>query len=325
MALVDYRSDRTLQDAALSARTRDDYTNDLFVYISWARSRGHIIRSLDDLDLSVSAYFNATFRAKAGVGKGAASNVISALKYYLPHAKTAFPHAQQALNGWSRARPKKSYPPLTWSLTVAIAVQMVRTGRSDMGVATLLAFDSLLRVSEFTALQRDDIVFGDRFDSRVDGLYSQSGARIRKAKTGTEQWIQIINNDVLALLRQHAFTRRAGQKLFGFSADQYRSMFKRVCAELGLPLSFVPHSLRHGGGTFLFLMGMPIDNIMIRGRWAEKKSARIYNQSGRALLLSLTIPRTIALAGRLLSKHILLAFAEAQAWARGAHRHDEFV
>jgi integrase len=271
---------------------------------------------LEELDHSVAAYFNASYAARGGVGKGAASHCLNGLRFYLPFAKGSFPHAQQALDGWNKSRPKKSYPPLTWSLTVAIAVQMARHGRGDMGVATLLAFDALMRVTELTSLMREDLVFGDQFDARVDDLYRQSGARIRKAKTGTEQWCEILRPTVRNILRQYASTRFPGQSLFGFSSAEYRRFFKRICAELGLSPTYVPHSLRHGGATLLFLLGVHMDRILIRGRWSERKSARIYIQRGRALLLAMSVPIDVARAGQFLAKHLIRAFAEATGWVR---------
>jgi len=224
--------------------------------------------------------------------------------------------AAQALKGWRKARPTQSYPPLTWACTVAIAVQMARHGREDMGLACLLAFDSLLRIGEVSRLFREDIVLGDCFDPRVDEAYRGSGMRIRTAKTGKEQWADIISPAVRVLLRQHIMSCPPRSKLFTFTSDQFRRLFDCVCGELRLPAAYVPHSLRHGGATLLFLLGVPIDKILIRGRWAERKSARVYIQSGRALLLAREVPIAVAMAGRVLSHDIPRAFAEARVWVR---------
>jgi len=39
-----------------------------------------------------------------------------------------------------------------------------------------------------------------------------------------------------------------------------------VCRELGLSAAYVPHSLRHGGATRLHMAGVPLDDILMRGR-----------------------------------------------------------
>ena len=54
------------------------------------------------------------------------------------------------------------------------------------------------------------------------------------------------------------------------------------------------HSLRHGGATSLQVRGMSIADIILRGRWVSTKSATLYVQSGRALLLSVSVPKVVS-------------------------------
>ena len=77
--------------------------------------------------------------------------------------------------------------------------------------------------------------------------------------------------------------------MFPFSPQLVRKVFKAVILKLDLPSSFVPHSLRHGGATRMHLQGFSVEDIMLRGRWAASKSARIYIQTGKALLLDLRV------------------------------------
>ena len=51
---------------------------------------------------------------------------------------------------------------------------------------------------------------------------------------------------------------------------------------------------------------------MMRGRWESVKSARRYIQAGRALLLSLHVPRNIAYLGRLFVSDVVLALSLTQ-------------
>jgi hypothetical protein len=95
--------------------------------------------------------------------------------------------------------------------------------------------------------------------------------------------------------------------LFPFTANQYRSCFKQVCSQLNLSSSYVPHSLRHGGATRWHLLGNSIEDILMRGRWSSTKSARRYIQAGRAMLLTVEIPSSLASKAQLLSQHLLLS------------------
>lgn len=308
----DCSSRSLLQSQAVKQQTLRRYADDVSDFVKWATQRRLVVDTEIDLDYSLASYFNFLFVDRGGVGKGAASNVYNGVRFFLPEFELKLGAAAQALKGWRKAMPTRSFPPLTWSCTVAIAVQMVRHGRLDMGIATLLAFDSLLRIGDVVGLFKEDVLFGNGVDARVDARYKGTGVRIRTAKTGNEQWADVDNADVRVLLEAHAKTRPARSKLFSFTAAQFRRLFKIVCSELGLPSSIVPHSLRHGGATLLFLLGVPMDVILVRGRWAEHKSARRYIQSGRSLLLAMSIPRDIALAGQLLAKNIPRSFAEAQ-------------
>ena len=46
---------------------------------------------------------------------------------------------------------------------------------------------------------------------------------------------------------------------------------------------------------------------MMRGRWASNKSARMYVQTGRALLLTQSIPSSVLATARVLSQDVQLS------------------
>lgn len=296
----------------MAEKSRKRYATEVLRYTEWARERKHSATSLVDLDESLAAYLNVTFVAKAGVGKDSAAMLLSAIPYFVPRAKGKLPNAHQALRGWRAIKPTLSWPPLTWTLSVAIAVQMVRLGRRDMAIAALLSFDSMLRVGELTRLKVGDIVFAGREDPRFDPDLPTSGMRIRRAKTGREQYTTIDILEVRQLLEEHVRDRDRRAALFDFNSAQFRQFFERVCDQLGLPPVYVPHSFRHGGATRMHLLGKPMDSVMIKGRWSERKSARRYIQSGRALLASIRIPPDVYRAGRIFCRDVIRAFRLAQ-------------
>ena len=61
-------------------------------------------------------------------------------------------------------------------------------------------------------------------------------------------------------------------------------------------LRFVWHSLRHGGASRTYLRGgaVVLPDLLVRGRWAVESSGRHYIQSGRQLLLSMSLPNSVA-------------------------------
>ena len=131
--------------------------------------------------------------------------------------------------------------------------------------------------------------------------------RIRKAKTGRNQWVMIRDKQVASLVtkRVKAMRGRSGKtRIFPFSPEIFRKKFKGACAALGLSEKYVPHSLRHGGATHDFLAGKSVDYVVLRGRWAEIKSARRYIQQGRALLMAVKVPRRVAKLARKIAPQV---------------------
>jgi hypothetical protein len=243
-----------------------------------------------------------------GSGRGEANNAVFGLIMLRPRLKTMLPLSRQALKGWQKEHPGKSWPPLSWYLTVLIAIQMARGGQHDMAVATLVMFDALLRITEAVHLTRADVAVEG--DLRLSGVFrGKMGLRLAKAKTGKNQWAEIFNPDVRKLLMTRLVKcGNATDRVFGFSATNYRLVFKSVMLSLGLK-GYVPHSLRHGGATHLHMLDWSVDDILIRGRWVAHKSARIYIQSGRALLLQVNVDGKLLAVAQVLTKNLSLVLA----------------
>ncbi len=118
---------------------------------------------------------------------------------------------------------------------------------------------------------------------------------------------------VVKLLRGVVKDTDKNGNLFGFTSAQYRYEFKKTCAMLGLSESYVPHSLRHGGATHLFLKeGWSVEDIMHHGRWASTKSARRYIQQGRALLYDMSIPTQMASVAANLASNLYSSFCSSR-------------
>ena len=68
-------------------------------------------------------------------------------------------------------------------------------------------------------------------------------------------------------------------------------------------LSFVWHSLRHGGATWYYLGGEALDNVAHRGRWRSLQTARRYIQMGVALIGSTRLSARMQERARRAQKH----------------------
>jgi integrase len=189
----------------------------------------------------------------------------------------------------------------------------------------------------------------DDGDTRVSTEHRGTLVRIRSSKTGKNQWVKIVDQSVIDLLRwllahrahhtQHhakVFTNRWSHttkgrvkqsqremkksineaRLFPFETYQFRRVFKATCVNLGISERYVPHSLRHGGATrYHHVHGWTIEDVLERGRWASVKSARRYIQSGVAMLMSMDAPlhiNKIAIGmARDPYRHIITAYLNA--------------
>ena len=230
----------------------------------------------------------------------------------MPTVKGHLHQTNLTLKGWRKLVPSIPHPPLTWDMTVCIAVRLVTQGKWAMGVATLLSFDCYLRVGEMCGLTGSDVA--DAGDKRRGSHHTTMELRLRKTKTGTNKSVTVRNVAVIALMRKllGSVPAAADSRLFPFSASTFRRHFKRACADLGLAKDIVPHSLRHGGATHDDARGLTIEQIMKHGRWASTKSARHYIQSGRALLLNNSIPDSVFELSRSLVPNIEEIFTLAQ-------------
>ena len=302
---------RFLAMAALAPSTQAMYRRAALAFGGWLDSVGEDPADFADLDVLLEEYLRLHWLGKHGHGKGFAANTVNGVIKLLPEAKGFLPRARAALKGFEKLQPKVSYPPLSRSVAVALSVKLALDGHYRAGLGTLVAFTCLLRVSELVGLRREDVA-DHRSDPRVDSDTRLMTLRLRTTKTGLNQRVVVEDQTVADLLADAARRTRAGGLVFPFTTAQYRSLFKAACAALGLSALYVPHSLRHGGATWLCARGYSVEEVMRRGRWASTRSARIYIQSGEAALLATQVPPFVAAAGRAFAPILSAIFALSQ-------------
>ena len=184
---------------------------------------------------------------------------------------------------------------------VALAAAILRAVVGDFGtaVALLVGFDCCLRISEVSGLRADDVK-----DQRThpDAAFRGVVLFLRATKTGLRQSVSVSDPAVATLLVcwRDARVQVAGADatLFPPAATLRTNLHTALTALLGayrgaLGLEFVWHSLRHGGASRTFMLGAEVKDIMLRGRWVCLESTRRYLQSGRHLLMPITIPDSV--------------------------------
>lgn len=302
-------SRRFLVDASIKQDTAKKYKDALLLFIGWCETNNYDTTSDEEMDELLTDYLHDLY--ENGVGRHVGTNTFFGLLKYQPRYTNKLHSAYASLQGWAKLRPSESYPPLTWDLTVLIAVTMAKNGYFRQGVGCLLAFDCFLRVGELVNLRRDDVAVES--DARVGGDFTGVALRLRHTKTGKNQWVTVDDGQVKKLLLALVGESSSDEaRIFPFSAGQFRNLLKTACAALSLSSKYVPHSLRHGGATRMYLRDdRRVEDVIIRGRWASTTSARRYIQAGRAMLLSVDVPSSAASLARILSLDIARSLSEA--------------
>lgn len=78
---------------------------------------------------------------------------------------------------------------------------------------------------------------------------------------------------------------------FVSSSAKWRNLFNECLCALGMDkYHFRPYSLRRGGATYWFAKRQSMDRLLIQGRWASQKTARIYLNEGLSMLTSMDLP-----------------------------------
>jgi integrase len=305
-----------LLTSALAPPTVKRYHKAVAAFLTWMDENDEAATSAADLDEILSDYFHVLYeeRLEAGLtpGKSIATSAYCGVVALLPYLTGHLPIASRALRGYARLQPSISYPPFTWQLAVLVAVRMALAGHFREGVGVVLAFHCLLRGGELLSLLREDVALEGDPRLNVDLALSTASLTLRQTKTGRNQAVTITSPAVLALVRHVANSTKRGQRLFPFSAGVFRRLLHSTCASLGLSSRYVPHSLRHGGATYLFASGVPLGDIELRGRWVSSKSARRYIQFGPALLTQVEVPEWASEVGAALASDLVLSFSLAQ-------------
>jgi integrase len=159
---------------------------------------------------------------------------------------------------------------------------------------TVLCFEGYLRLTEALGLKSEHISLPN--EERAGAI------RLPKTKTGLNQSVTIRNHSLLGLFLT-TYLEHHSQKLFDSTTNTVRQGLKRACRKLGVdPGAFTAHSLRHGGATTDYIHGVPLAEIIVRGRWAVAKTATRYIQSGRSLMISLQLPSNLTQHGEQLAQ-----------------------
>jgi integrase len=284
--------------------TRAAYIKAVNHFVQWCGSNGYVPSSVYTLDYYLAKYLVHLYYM--GGGRTEATHALYGLDMLLPGLRHDLVWSLRSVRGFGRLRPSSPWAPLPFTVAAAIAAWLAvnhnRWGFA-MAVGVLLSFDCYLRSSELLDIHYEDVAYGR--DARL-GLDDKHEDRVhihlRQTKTGKNKGVEVRDPHIRLLLCELRRRCHYGDRLFEWSRETHLKWFHKACKGLLLTDHYVHHSLRHGGATRDYLNGMPIADVMVRGRWAAHKSAVHYIQSGRQLMMLQSIPPWLDDVGRYLVK-----------------------
>ena len=274
-----------LQGAALSPRTVELYQCALKALYGWLDAQGVALT-----DETLANYCAARF--EAGAAPATVSLAVSAVKAHAKlggHASPVGVATVRVLGGIRRAglgRGRGAVAGLRWEqvdLAAAMALQGEHGPAELRDVALLLVMsDGLLRLSEVTALQVDDIdtmpdgsgrltVHRSKTDQEGRGATLYLGASTMRAVRAWQEAGGVHDGALFRAIRRGGHVQPGG-----ISTVAARSIIQKRAAAAGIEGRISGHSLRVGSAQSLAGAGCGLIELQDAGRWKSPQMAGHY-------------------------------------------------
>ncbi len=281
--------------------TAKSYAREVTKFINFASVHELQVTTISDLDWVAAQYIRDLHGKSINKkGKSRAVRLLAGLVLFYPPCEGQLHWLTACTKGWAKEVPRASWTPMSIEMASLVAASFAKQGRDDLAVATLTSFGALLRIGEFTKIKRRHITFGPEAKlPTVAGAHAAS-IRLYNTKTKVHDSARVMWGDAASVLHAYVEKRQFADedRVFPFSAQTFRKHFARTCTALGFRTSgapLVPHSLRHGGATWLYeTVGLTIEEVAEVGRWSTHDSVRTYLKSGRTLMLDNSMSRSTA-------------------------------
>jgi integrase len=237
------------------------------------------------LDLVVSDYLEALWAL--GKGRSEGSNILAGLQDAQPHLKGKLKMSWRLMKPWATHEVPNRAPPIPLDCLHVLLGYALFKKLDLFALSLMLGFHGLLRTGELLGLQAKHISVQKAKGPAVISLgLTKSGKR-----QGSAESITIHSEDVCRRLFQWKHTVTSETSLCGPS-HKWRKTFNDVLEAVGFDqFDFRPYSLRRGGATHLFQLHGRFDALMVLGRWQAASTARIYINSGLAVLAEISLPK----------------------------------
>lgn len=284
-----------LIDDAYAVNTHKAYNRGVHHFHQWLMKKN--IDAIDmkepQVDRLICEYIHDLHKQQASVSL--ANLTIYGIQSIMNYPKGSLAWSKKAVRGWKSNIPQKSHAPISLQLAWLIAIRLAQTGEYRAGVAIMVAFNGLLRISEVTGLHKEHVMLPRTSEQPRVGYNDEKFIHLRlvKTKTGKNQSAVIDDIHIMLIFVQLITKTKYGERLFPFDNHKLRRLLQRTAQELGIGNTYVFHSLRHGGATHMWRTSNDIEIIKIRGRWKQVMTTRHYVQDWAARFLQVQTPEKV--------------------------------
>ena len=274
-----------LQNLTVQSRTKTRYERArLRFYAFLKHEQMEIPRRRQDLDLILSEYIEHLW--STGEGRALANDTAAGLQDKDPRLRGLLPVSWRLLKTWSVNEIPNRAPPFPEVVLHSMVGWALQRQDLSFAVSLLLGFYCMLRTGELLGLHSHHISMPKPRQVAVISLgLTKGGKRQGAAESAT---LGVV--DALTLLWQWKRSVPANTPLCP-PPHKWRKTFADAVASLKLEsYGFRPYSLRRGGATHWFRHHGSFDKLLVQGRWAAPKTAKVYINEGLAILAEIKIP-----------------------------------
>ena len=278
----------TLKSLTVQPQTKARYKDALDKFFQFLSREGLALpKRKDDLDDLVGDYLEYLW--SEGEGRSSGSNVLAALQDFDPKLKGHLPSSWRLMKTWTTQEVPNRAPPLPESVIHAMAGWAFFNEHFGFGLSLLVSFYTMLHTGELLSLQAWNVHMTSPREPAVISLgLTKSGKRQGAAESVTLSELKVLK------LLWYWKSRVSPHTFLTAKPHVWRDLFSECISKLGLAhWGFRPYSLRRGGAAFWFVKLGSLDRILIMGRWSAVKTAKIYINSGLALLADLQIDQRL--------------------------------
>ena len=269
----------TLKDLTIQPKTRQRYDKAMAKFQDYLTVQGLALPSQKHLlDQVVSDYLEYIWME--GEGRSLASDTLASLQHFQPSIKGHLVCSWRLLKTWMANELPSRAPPLTEEALHTLVGYALFHCQFQFALSLMMGFYGLLRTGELLSIRNRDIAQSSAKAVAVISLGLTKGGQ----RTGAAESVTLCEEDTLRRLWQWKQSTSPNTSLCP-PPHQWRKMFNEAISALGLEsYEYRPYSLRRGGATFFFSKHGQLDRLLIQGRWQSSKTARLYINSGLAIL-----------------------------------------